>query len=142
METQGVVLSRVVADVERSLRFYRDGLGIADAAITQGILCLPLPGLTLFLADAQTFAHNTGLDPGASGTALDGGRGDGVISAAIATQAEVDRLLASALAAGSAGTSARIVEHVSGHRQYLGSVTDPDGYLWQLACNITEAHKP
>lgn len=134
METEGVVLSRVVADVERSLAFYRDGLGMAEASATDGIVRIQIPGLTLFLAEAQVFARNTGQDSNESG--VGGGRSDGVISAAIKTTARVDKLVASAVAAGSRQTGTRTVEHSSGHRQYIGSVTDPDGYLWQLVCNL------
>ncbi|MBP2411436.1 putative lactoylglutathione lyase [Arthrobacter stackebrandtii] len=134
METEGVVLSRVVADAKASLAFYRDGLGLSDASITDGIVHIKLPGLILFLAEAEVFAANTGqgkVKPG-PGTS----RSDGVISCAIKTTAAVDRLVQSAQRAGSAETGTRTIEHSSGHRQYIGSVTDPDGYLWQLVCNI------
>ena len=138
METVGVVLSRIVADAERSLAFYRDGLGMADAKVMYGMVCLELPGLTLFLAEPAAFAHNTGSDAGAVG----GGkraRFDGVLSCAIKSTGEVDRLLGTARAAGGTAAEPRVVDHVSGRRQYIGSVTDPDGYLWQLVCNVQEA---
>ncbi|AIY03712.1 MULTISPECIES: VOC family protein [Arthrobacter] len=144
MDTEGVVLSRVVLDAARSLAFYRDGLGMSDASLTDGIVHIQLPGLTLFLAEADTFARNTGQHhvvsghgPGPGPVHSPGrGRSDGVISAAIKTTARVDQLVASARAAGSADTGTRTIEHSSGHRQYIGSVTDPDGYLWQLVCNV------
>ena len=134
METEGVVLSRVVLDAGRSLAFYRDGLGLSGASLADGILHIQLPGLTLFLAEAEVFARNTG--QGHLGSGPGAGRSDGVISCAIKTTAGVDRLVASARAAGSTDTGTRSVEHSGGHRQYIGSVTDPDGYLWQLVCNV------
>ncbi|MGO2542762.1 VOC family protein [Specibacter sp. AOP5-B1-6] len=132
METEGVVLSRVVADVGRSLAFYRDGLGMSGASATDGIVHIQLVGMTLFLAEADVFARNTGQNQVVSGP----GRSDGVISCAIRTTARVDQLVASARAAGSPDTGTRTIEHSSGRRQYIGSVTDPDGYLWQLVCTL------
>ncbi len=134
MDTEGVVLSRVVADAKASLAFYRDGLGLSDASVTDGIVRIQMPGLTLFLAEAEVFSANTGQGLVAPGPGR--GHSDGVISCAIKTTAAVDRLVQSARLAGSRETGTRTVEHSSGHRQYIGSVTDPDGYLWQLVCNI------
>lgn len=138
METDGVVLSRVVADAERSLAFYRGGLGMADAKVMFGMVCLELPGLTLFLAEPAAFAHNTGTDPGLVGDGTAHARFDGVLSCAIKSIDEVDRLLGTARAAGGTAAEPEIIDHVSGRRQYIGSVTDPDGYLWQLVCNVPE----
>lgn len=132
MDTEGVVLSRVVLDAERSLAFYRDGLGLTEASLTDGIVHIQLPGLTLFLAEADAFARNTGQAAQEPGS----GRSDGVISAAIKSTARVDQLVESAHAAGSPDTGTRTIEHSSGHRQYIGSVTDLDGYRWQLVCNV------
>lgn len=131
METDGVVLSRVVASAERSLAFYSDGLGMAEAKLMFGIVCLELPGLTLFLAEPADFARNTGLDSGAAA-----GRSDGVLSCAIRSTAEVDQLLESARLAGGTAREPQIIDHASGRKQYIGTITDPDGYVWQLVCNI------
>jgi len=137
MKTDGVVLTRIVADAQRSLEFYRDGLGMAEAKIMDGIVWLALPGLTLFLSDAKAFSRNTGMDPGTLG-GVGGAGSDGLLSCAIASTEEVDGLLDSALAAGGTVSGPRTLDHSSGHRQYIGTVTDPDGYLWQLVCNISE----
>jgi predicted lactoylglutathione lyase len=137
METDGVVLSRVVADAERSLAFYRDGLGMADARLMLGLVCLELPGLTLFLAQPEDFAKNTGLVPDTTA-----GRADGVLSCAIRSTGEVDRLLETARSAGGAAMEPQLVDHASGRRQYIGTVTDPDGYVWQLVCNVPVGGKP
>lgn len=131
METDGVVLSRVVADAARSLAFYRDGLGMDNARLMFGIACLELPGLTLFLAGPEDFARNTGRAAGAVA-----GRSDGVLSCAIRSTAEVDRLLTTARTAGGSAFAPQVIDHASGRRQYIGTVTDPDGYVWQLVCNI------
>lgn len=137
METDGVVLSRVVADAERSLAFYRDGLGMAGAKLMFGLVCLELPGLTLFLAEPADFARNTGLEPGAGpGHRAGHAGGAGVLSCAIASTAEVDQLLAAARSAGGTAVEAQITDHASGRKQYVGTITDPDGYVWQLVCNI------
>ncbi|MDQ0279432.1 putative glyoxalase superfamily protein PhnB [Arthrobacter silviterrae] len=137
METDGVVLSRVVADAARSLAFYRDGLGMADARLMLGLVCLELPGLTLFLAQPEDFARNTGLVPGSAA-----GRSDGVLSCAIGSTGEVDRLLETARSAGGTVVEPQLVDHASGRRQYIGTVTDPDGYVWQLVCNVPAGGQP
>ncbi|PYI66718.1 hypothetical protein CVV68_12980 [Arthrobacter livingstonensis] len=139
METDGVVLSRVVEDAERSLAFYRDGLGMAEATLMFGIVSLELPGLTLFLAEPADFTRNTGLEPGMVGNGAGAAKFDGILSCAIRSTAEVDRLLGSARAAGGTATGPELIDHVSGRRQYIGAVTDPDGYLWQLVCNVAES---
>ncbi|WP_287930751.1 VOC family protein [Arthrobacter sp.] len=139
MVTDGVVLSRVVADAERSLAFYRDGLGMAGAKLMFGLVCIELPGLTLFLAEPADFARNTGLEPGAGlepGTGPGHAGGAGVLSCAIGSTAEVDQLLAAARSAGGTAVEPQIIDHASGRKQYVGTITDPDGYLWQLVCNI------
>ncbi|RAN78095.1 hypothetical protein B5P43_17705 [Bacillus sp. SRB_336] len=133
MKTDGVVLSRVVADAGRALAFYRDGLGMAGAKLMFGIVCLELPGLTLFLAEPADFVRNTGLEPG-TGPGHAGGAG--VLSCAIRSTAEVDQLLAAARSAGGTAGEPQIVDHASGRKQYVGTITDPDGYVWQLVCNI------
>ncbi|NVM97618.1 VOC family protein [Arthrobacter sp. SDTb3-6] len=138
METDGVVLSRAVADAGRSLAFYRNGLGMKEAKLMFGIACLELPGLTLFLAGPDDFARNTGLTARAGVSATAGGRSDGVLSCAIRSTEEVDRLLKTAQAAGGTASEPRVMDHASGRKQYIGTVTDPDGYVWQLVCNIKD----
>ncbi len=65
---------------------------------------------------------------------------DALLSCAIASTGEVDEILSVAKAAGGRTFEAHEIPHVSGRRQYVGTFTDPDGHLWQLVCNLTDAH--
>ena len=136
MKTQGVVLSLAVKDAECSLEFYRDVVGIEQATIHLGTVCLQLQGMTVFLADVEAFtkysreAKRTPLLPVPATNAI--------LSCAIASIEEIDRILAAvAESAGRSFTAHRIV-HVSGRPQYIGTFADPDGHLWQLVYNLTE----
>lgn len=136
MKTQGVVLSLAIADAGRSLAFYRDVVGMEGAKMALGMVCLELPGMTVFLVEAEAFtkyareAKRTPLLPVPATDAL--------LSCAIATVAEVDQILAAV--SGSAGKcfEPHEIMHVSGRPQYVGTFADPDGHLWQLICNLTD----
>jgi predicted lactoylglutathione lyase len=137
MKTQGVVLSLAVEDAGRSLVFYRDVVGIKEARLAMGMVCLELPGMTIFLAEIQAFtkysreAKRTPLLPVPAT--------DAFLSCAIATVAEIDEILAAV--SGSAGKAfvPHEIEHITGQLQYIGTFADPDGHLWQLVCNLTGA---
>lgn len=137
MKTQGVVLSLAVSDAGRSLSFYREAVGFDNATLVMGMVCLELPGMTIFLAETEAFtkysreAKRTPLLPVPATNAF--------LSCAIATEAEVDGILAAV--AGSEGKcfTAHRIPHVSGRLQYVGTFADPDGHLWQLVCNLTDA---
>jgi predicted lactoylglutathione lyase len=137
MKTQGVVLSLAVEDAGRSLAFYRDVVGIKEAKLAMGMVCLELPGMTIFLAGIQAFtqysreAKRTPLLPVPAT--------DAFLSCAIATVAEVDEILAAVTASTGKGFVPHEIEHVSGRLQYVGTFADPDGHLWQLVCNLTDA---
>ncbi|MBV1778195.1 VOC family protein [Paeniglutamicibacter sp. ABSL32-1] len=136
MKTQGVVLSLAVADAGRSLAFYRDVVGIESARLEMGMVCLELPGMTIFLAETEAFtkysreAKRTPLLPVPAT--------DAFLSCAIATVAEVDEIIAAVSASEGKGFVPRSIGHTSGRLQYVGTFTDPDGHLWQLACNLTD----
>lgn len=134
MQTQGVVLTLAVSDVERSLAFYRDGLGIESAVLDSGIVSIELPGLTVFLAAGADFAMYT--EAAQSEPRLPAAAVNHVIHVAIATRAEVDALLVSARRAGGESFEPITIENVVGRNQLIGSVKDPDGHLWQLVCNL------
>lgn len=135
MKSNGVVLSLAVEDVERSLTFYRIGLGIESAQIVLGIVAVQLPGLTLFLAAGEHFAkyaREARAEP-----RLPVPTATGFLSCAIQTREEIDEILRSAEAAGGESFEPHVIDHVSGRTQYVGTVKDPDGHLWQFVCNVT-----
>ena len=127
------VITLGVDDLERALRFYRDGLGLATAGtigteFEQGaVVFIDLqPGLKLALWPRRSLAHDTGLPippPGPSACSL----GHNVASAA-----QVDAVMAQAQQAG-----ARLVKRAQTTfwGGYAGYFQDPDGHLWEVVWN-------
>lgn len=127
------VLTLGVDDLERSLAFYRDGLGLA----TQGIVGQEYPygavaffnlqdGLILALWPRTSIARDTGLASQAP-CATEFTLGHNVGNAA-----EVDAVMEQAERAG-----ARIVK-AAGETfwgGYAGYFQDPDGHLWEILWN-------
>ena len=122
-----------VEDLERSLAFYRDGLGFATRGIVgtefeQGaVVFIDLEnGLKLALWPRASLAHDTGLPVGAPGAmALSLGHN-------VRTREEVDAVMAQAKQAG-----ATIVKpaHETFWGGYAGYFQDPDGHVWEIAWN-------
>lgn len=127
------LLTLGVDDLERSLRFYRDGLGFP----TQGIVGQEFEhgavaffdlsgGLKLALFARQNIAHDAGL-PVQPPSATEFTLGHNVLS-----EAEVDTAMAQARQAGG-----RIVKPAGKTfwGGYAGYFLDPDGHLWEVAYN-------
>ncbi|MDQ7909729.1 VOC family protein [Phytohabitans sp. ZYX-F-186] len=134
MKPATVVLSLPVMDVERSLRFYRDGLELATPGIEEGMIAFELPNLSLFLIEHSQYATYTSR----AGVESNGVPAPGActISCAMGSKAEVDDTLARAAAAG--GSASRPAADHDG--SYTGYFSDPDGHLWELVFNArTEA---
>lgn len=116
-----------VADLERALRFYRDGLGwpLSSAGggdiafLRTGGVVLALYPRTLLAADARV---------------ADVGTGFGGITLAhnVHSDEAVDRVLAEAVAAGA--TLLKPAERAE-WGGYSGYFADPDGYPWEVAWN-------
>lgn len=126
MKPQNIVISMPVADLQRSLEFYRDGLGLDVPNIEGGVITLELPGLTLFLIQGDEFgryAQRAGSDPH-----LSGGAAECILSCALATKEEVDDVVTRA------GLVGGVVEEPPKQRNgtYIGYFKDPDGHIWEL----------
>lgn len=133
MEPRLTVLTLGVADLERAVAFYRDGLGFPTEGITgrefeQGAVAFfdLAGGLRLALWPRTSIAHDTGLPadtPGAIGFTL----GHNVSS-----RAEVGQVMETARRAG-----ARIVKPAGDTfwGGYAGYFQDPDGHLWEVVWN-------
>lgn len=127
------VLTLGVADLERSLLFYRDGLGLP----TQGIVGQEFEhgavaffdlsgGLKLAIWAQGDIAHDTGLPLSpVSSTAM-------TIGHNVSRKEEVDEVMASAAAAG-----AEIVKPAQDvfWGGYSGYFRDPDGHVWEIVWN-------
>lgn len=124
MKPSAVVVSLPVSDLGRSLRFYRDGLGLATTGVDEYMIAFELPNLSLFLIEAgqyQTYLDRAGLvRPGAVA-------GSCVLSCAFATRDEIDGIVSRAVAAGGSAQPAAV--HDGALTAY---VHDPDGHVWEL----------
>jgi uncharacterized protein len=133
MEPRITLVTLGVDDLERALRFYRDGLGLQTEGIvgTQfehgAVAFFDLQaGLKLALWPRASIAHDTGLARSApSATDLTLGHN-------VASKAEVDAVMAQAKQAG-----AQIVKpaHDTFYGGYAGYFQDPDGHVWEVAWN-------
>lgn len=133
MKPRITVITLGVADLERSLRFYRDGLGWPTEGIIGqefehgAVVFFDLqPGLKLALWPRASIAHDTGLPIGAANpTEL-------TIGHNVTSKAEVDAVMARAQHAG-----AVIVQpsHDTFWGGYAGYFQDPDGHLWEVVWN-------
>jgi len=133
MKPRITVFTIEVDDLERSLLFYRDGLGLP----TQGIVGSEFEhgavaffdlqaGVKLAIWPRKSLAHDTGL-PEASSSATEFTLGHNVSS-----REEVDAVMEEARSA-----RARIVRqaHDTFWGGYAGYFQDPDGHLWEVVWN-------
>ena len=133
MKPRITVITLGTDDLERAVRFYRDGLGLK----TEGIIGTEFEhgavaffelqsGLRLALWPRKSIAHDSGLPVGTpSATELTLGHNVG-------SRAEVDAVMEQARAAG-----AVIVKpaHDTFWGGYAGYFQDPDGHLWEAVWN-------
>ena len=133
MKPRITLLTLGVDDLERAVKFYRDGLGLS----TEGIVGTEFEhgavaffelqhGLKLALWPRRSIAHDTGLDvTGRSPT-------DFTIAHNVGSRSEVDTVMQQATRAG-----ANIVKaaHETFYGGYAGYFQDPDGHLWEVAWN-------
>ena len=115
MKPRITLITLGVDDLERALRFYRDGLGLK----TEGIIGTEFEhgavaffdlqaGLKLALWPRASLAHN------------------------VRSKAEVDTVMAQAARAGAHVLKAA---HDTFYGGYAGYFQDPDGHLWEVAWN-------
>jgi len=128
MEQRVSFITLAVQDVARSRAFYVDGLGWQSIFEGDDVLMLPVADrVILSLWSAEGFASEIGEAP-ASGIA------PVTLSHNLATEAEVDAVLAEAERLG-----ARVQE--ASRREwggYSGYFADPDGFRWEIAVNPGE----
>lgn len=111
-----------VADLERSVRFYQQGLGLPRMESPPEVAFFTLNGTWLALFGREALAEDAGIavaGSGFSGFAL---------AHNVAGEAEVDALLEEAVAAGGRLVKAGQKVFWGG---YSGYFADPDGFLWR-----------
>lgn len=133
MQPRITLVTLGVGDLDRAVRFYRDGLGLA----TPGIVGADIPhgavaffdlegGLRLALWPRASLAHDSGLPPGGDApTAF-------CLAHNVASAEAVDAVLAEARTAGAAVVKPGAETAWGG---YAGYFQDPDGHLWEVAWN-------
>lgn len=127
------VITLCVDDLERSLRFYRDGLGlqtegIVGAEFEHGAVAFfdLQSGLKLAIWPRASLAHDAGV-PLAAHSATECSLGHNVSS-----RAEVDAVMAQAERAGAVVVKAARDTFWGG---YAGYFQDPDLHLWEIVWN-------
>lgn len=133
MKPHITVVTLGVDDLERSLRFYRDGLGLTTDGIVGrefeygAVVFFQLqPGLRLALWPRESLAHDAGLPrttPSPTGFSLGHNVG---------SSREVDLVMRQA---GDAGATIVKPAQATFWGGYAGYFQDPDGHLWEIAWN-------
>lgn len=127
------VITIGVDDLERSLRFYRDGLGFPTDGIVGGqfehgsVVFIHLqPGLRLALWPRASIAHDTALP------LSDSSPTEFTLGHNVPSKAEVDAVMGQAEAAGAVIVKPAAATFWGG---YGGYFQDPDGHLWEVVWN-------
>jgi uncharacterized protein len=126
MEQRLSLVTLGVSDLERSRRFYEEGLGWRRANAHPEVVFFQIGGAVLALWSRRELAADARLS--------DAGSGFGGIALAYNTRSrqEVDRVLAEAEAAGA--TILKPAEDAV-WGGYCGYFADPDGHPWEVAWN-------
>ncbi|MDE2938778.1 MAG: VOC family protein [Chloroflexota bacterium] len=127
MEPRISIITLGVADLARSVEFYRDGLGLVlYDENTESIAFFQNKGTWLALYPRETLAADVGIPTQGSGFS-------GVTLAHnLRSKEEVDELLEVAVTAGATLVKPAQDTFWGG---YSGYFSDPDGYLWEIAWN-------
>ena len=133
MKPRITILTLGADDLKKSLKFYRDGLGLETQGIVGeefengAVIFFDLDsGMKLALWPRESLAKDTGI----SQTALSSG--DFSIGHNVASKEEVDTVMKQAQKAG-----AKIIKPAQKtfYGGYAGYFLDPDGHLWEIAWN-------
>ena len=133
MKPKITVITIGVDDLERSLRFYRDGLGLPTEGIIGqefeygSVVFIDLQaGLRLALWPRKNIAHDTGLRPGEANPT------EFTLGHNVSSIEEVDAVIHQAEMAGALIVKPAQDTFWGG---YAGYFQDPDGHLWEVAWN-------
>lgn len=133
MKPRITVITLGVDDLDRALRFYRDGLGLATDGIVGAefeygaVAFIDLqPGLRLALWPRRSIAQDSGLSVGATSVT------EFTLGHNVASRAEVDQVMDEARGAGATIVKPAQATFWGG---YAGYFQDPDGHLWEVVWN-------
>ncbi len=126
MQPRISIITLGVADLERSVRFYRDGLKLPQREGPDTIAFFELRGTWLSLYPHELLAEDATIPADGSGF-----RGF-TLAHNVESPEEVDRTLQEAVDAGATLIKPGQKVFWGG---YSGYFTDPDGFLWEVAWN-------
>lgn len=133
MKPRLTVLTLGVDDLERAVRFYRDGLGFPTDGIVGkefelgAVAFFDLQhGVRLALWPRTSIARDTGIPLQQSGAT------EFTLGHNVASRAEVDAIMSQARAAGAVVVKAAQDTFWGG---YAGYFQDPDGHVWEVVWN-------
>jgi catechol 2,3-dioxygenase-like lactoylglutathione lyase family enzyme len=127
MDQRLSIVALGVADLTRARRFYCDRLGWRESAAGNESICfIGAGGVVLGLYGREALAEDAGV------SAEGGGFAGFTLAHNVASEADVDRTLAEAVAAGATLVKPGQKVFWGG---YSGYFADPDGHLWEVAHN-------
>jgi uncharacterized protein len=133
MKPKITVVTIGVEDLERSLRFYRDGLGLSTDGVVGrefefgAVVFIELQaGLRLALWPRKSIAHDSGLALGQPNPT------EFTLGHNVSSRHEVDAVMCQAECAGAAIIKPAQDTFWGG---YAGYFQDPDGHLWEVVWN-------
>lgn len=126
MDPRISIITLGVSDLQRSIRFYRDGLGLPMKKNGDQIAFFTTTGTWLALYPREALAEDAQVDAEGSGFRAF------TLAHNVGSKAEVDQLLQEALEAG-----AKIIKEAQDvdWGGYSGYFSDHDGFLWEIAWN-------
>jgi catechol 2,3-dioxygenase-like lactoylglutathione lyase family enzyme len=128
MEPRITLITLGVRNLDRALRFYRDGLGwpLSSASVAGEVAFFRSSGAILALYPFDLLATDAQLPAEGSGF------GGIALAQNVHERGEVDVILAQARAAGGSIIKAAVEADWGGYHGYFA---DPDGYPWEIAWN-------
>lgn len=127
MEPRISLITLGVSNLERSLRFYRDGLGLPTTwSPEKGVIFFKTTGVALALYPLAELAKDALIDP----LAQRGGWAGIALAHNVRIKEDVDAILAAAEAAGGRIQKPAQDAFWGG---YSGCFSDLDGHLWEVA---------
>ena len=126
MKSRISMISLGVLDLERSIQFYRDGLGLPKLESPPGVAFFNLNGTWLGLSTRDSLAKDIGISSE--------GKGYSGINLAhnVASEKEVNEVLDQAVNAGAKLIKSSQKADWGGYHGYF---EDPDGHIWEIAHN-------
>lgn len=126
MDARITLITLGVSDLDRSIRFYRDGLGLPLQDGPEGIAFFETRGTRLSLYPREKLAEDAEVPAG--GTGFPGF----ALAHNVGSPEEVDATLQQAV---DAGAELRKPGQEVFWGGYSGYFADPDGFLWEVAWN-------